>query len=159
MNRWRGLYAGVALTAMATLLLELALTRIFSVVLFYHFAFMAISVALFGLGVGAIVSYYLAGRGEDCWARLGLMSAVNTPLTILVLVGILRQNVSIELSAATAWKLAGVYFLAALPFFSGGLVDGSSYNPETEHTRECKHCIHQCNREGNLELFEARWKG
>jgi len=122
MNRWRGIYGGVGLTAMATLLLELALTRIFSVVLFYHFAFMAISVALFGLGVGAIMSYYLAARGEDVWARLGLMSAVNTPLTILVLLWILQQNVSIELSGRTAWKLAGTYFVAALPFFSAGVV-------------------------------------
>ena len=34
----------------ATLLMtELALTRIFSVVMYYHFAFLAISIALFGL--------------------------------------------------------------------------------------------------------------
>ena len=34
---------GVAFTTMATLLLELAMTRIFSVVFYYHFAFLAIS--------------------------------------------------------------------------------------------------------------------
>src|SRR5205823_2040549 len=36
---------GVATVSFATLLLELSLTRLFSVVLFYHFAFLAISVA------------------------------------------------------------------------------------------------------------------
>ena len=43
----RALIAGIALSSFAALLLELALTRVFSVVLFYHFAFLAISIALF----------------------------------------------------------------------------------------------------------------
>ena len=49
---WPQIYFGIAATSLATLLLELALTRIFSVVYFYHFAFLAISIALFGLGAG-----------------------------------------------------------------------------------------------------------
>ena len=44
----------VALMSFSALLLELGLTRLFSVVLFYHFAFLAISVALLGLGAGAV---------------------------------------------------------------------------------------------------------
>ncbi len=40
------LLAALGLTSFAALLLELALTRLFSVVLFYHFAFLAISIAL-----------------------------------------------------------------------------------------------------------------
>ena len=47
---WPQVYLCVALTTLATLLLELSLTRIFSVVFYYHFAFLAISIALFGLG-------------------------------------------------------------------------------------------------------------
>ena len=50
---WGVVYAGVALTTAATLILELALTRLFSVIFYYHFAFLAISIALFGLGAGA----------------------------------------------------------------------------------------------------------
>ncbi len=46
----RTLLAGIALSSFSALLLELALTRLFSVVLFYHFAFLAISIALLGLG-------------------------------------------------------------------------------------------------------------
>jgi hypothetical protein len=44
------LVLGVALCSFSSLLLELALTRLFSVVLFYHFAFLSISIALLGLG-------------------------------------------------------------------------------------------------------------
>ena len=50
--------AGLALTSFAALLLELALTRLFSVVLFYHFAFLAISIALLGLGAGGVCAYF-----------------------------------------------------------------------------------------------------
>ncbi|HET8824830.1 MAG TPA: hypothetical protein VFM77_06855, partial [Terriglobales bacterium] len=46
----RVLAAGIALSSFSALLLELGLTRLFSVVLFYHFAFLAISIALLGLG-------------------------------------------------------------------------------------------------------------
>jgi hypothetical protein len=50
----RTLLVGLGLTSFAALLLELALTRLFSVVLFYHFAFLAISIALLGLGAGGV---------------------------------------------------------------------------------------------------------
>jgi hypothetical protein len=36
---------------------EIVLTRIFSVTMWYHFAFVAISVAMFGMTVGAIIVY------------------------------------------------------------------------------------------------------
>ena len=62
---------------MATLLLELSLTRIFSVVFYYHMAFLAISIALFGLGVGGVFSYVVAGWKAPLYLRLGRLSAVE----------------------------------------------------------------------------------
>src|SRR6267154_1353970 len=56
MNR-KMVMAAVALVSFASLLLELAMTRLFSVVLFYHFAFFAISVALLGLGSGGVFAH------------------------------------------------------------------------------------------------------
>ena len=56
------LLAGLGLTSFAALLLELSLTRLFSVVLFYHFAFLAISIALLGLGAGGVFAYLLKSR-------------------------------------------------------------------------------------------------
>src|SRR5919204_5681037 len=41
--------------SLSILLFELALTRIFSIVLWYDYAFMAISIAFFGLGIGSFV--------------------------------------------------------------------------------------------------------
>jgi len=53
----RGTYAGLFLVALATLMYEILLTRIFSVTIWYHLAFVAISVAMFGMTVGAIIVY------------------------------------------------------------------------------------------------------
>jgi hypothetical protein len=58
----RAVLAGTALSSFAALLLELALTRLFSVVLFYHFAFLAISIALLGLGAGGVFAHLRKNR-------------------------------------------------------------------------------------------------
>jgi hypothetical protein len=49
--------AGVALTSATLLMTELALTRIFSVIMYYHFAFLAISIALFGLSASGVFAF------------------------------------------------------------------------------------------------------
>lgn len=51
----RSTYVGLFLTTLSLLQLELFLTRIFSVTMWYHFAFMAISLAMFGLAAGAVM--------------------------------------------------------------------------------------------------------
>jgi hypothetical protein len=116
-NQWREIYLGVALTTMATLLLELSLTRIFSVVFYYHFAFLAISIALFGLGLGGVFSYFVAGWKADLFTRLGALSAVNSLLVILALALILAQG-----NQPTSWDLAVIYFVTALPFVVSGAI-------------------------------------
>src|ERR1022692_3703665 len=61
----RGTALAIGLMSFSALLLELGLTRLFSVVLFYHFAFLAISIALLGLGAGAVFSHLRReGLGE-----------------------------------------------------------------------------------------------
>ena len=54
-----GTYVGLFLITLSTLMYEIALTRIFSVTMWYHFAFVAISVALFGMTAGALSVHLL----------------------------------------------------------------------------------------------------
>ena len=50
---------GVFLLSMAGLCLEITLTRIFSLAQWYHFAFMAVSIALLGFGAsGSFLSLF-----------------------------------------------------------------------------------------------------
>ena len=114
---WSQVYLCVGLTTLATLLLELSLTRIFSVVFYYHFAFLAISIALFGLGVGGVFSYLVAGWRAPLFARLGRLSAANSLLVILSLAVILAQKKDLS-----NWDLVLIYFTTALPFFVAGAV-------------------------------------
>src|SRR5918995_6249116 len=57
-----GTYIGLFLVTSSTLMLEIALTRIFSVTMWYHFAFVAISVALFGMTAGALIVHLFPRR-------------------------------------------------------------------------------------------------
>ena len=77
----------VALMSFSALLLELGLTRLFSVVLFYHFAFLAISVALLGLGAGAVFACLRrAVAGALDVSQLGAtLCAANAVLIVAVL--------------------------------------------------------------------------
>src|SRR5215813_3477997 len=89
---WPLLYLGVAITTLGTLLLELSLTRIFSVVFYYHFAFLAISIALFGLGVGGVFSYVVAGWKTPLFRKLGYLSMLNSLLVIIALAVVVAQR-------------------------------------------------------------------
>ncbi|HUS80203.1 MAG TPA: hypothetical protein VM283_02980, partial [Armatimonadota bacterium] len=60
-----GVLAGVFLIALATLTFEVGLTRAFSVLLRYHFVFLAISLATCGLGVGGLADYLLLRRTRE----------------------------------------------------------------------------------------------
>lgn len=116
-TQWLKVYLGVALTTMATLLLELALTRIFSVVFYYHFAFLAISIALFGLGLGGVFSYVVRTGKGPLFIRLGRLSLTTSLLVLVALVILLAQGDNVS-----NWHLALVYFTAALPFFTAGAI-------------------------------------
>jgi len=114
---WPQVYLCVGLTTLATLLLELSLTRLFSVVFYYHMAFLAISIALFGLGIGGVFSYVAAGWKVPLFTRLGRLSAANAFFTLLALGVILLQKNSVS-----GWNMALIYFCSALPFFISGTI-------------------------------------
>lgn len=116
--------AGICGISFASLLLELALTRLFSVVLFYHFAFMAISVALLGLGAGGLAAFLFAPGASPRRALDGVGEAcVGSALgSLLVLWLVLHADVALSVSWANFGKLAALYFCAAIPFFCNGWV-------------------------------------
>jgi spermidine synthase len=53
----RGVFAGIFLVSAATLLLELALTRIFDVILQNNLAYLVVGSALFGFGLGGLILF------------------------------------------------------------------------------------------------------
>src|ERR1700688_5067344 len=119
----RTLLAGLALTSFAALLLELALTRLFSVVLFYHFAFLAISIALLGLGAGGVFAYLLKNRlARTDTRKLAARLCIGSSIVVLfVLEVVLHIPVTLTVSASNFLHLTAIYISAAVPFFLIGV--------------------------------------
>ena len=116
--------AGVALVSATLLMTELALTRIFSVVMYYHFAFLAISIALFGVSASGVFAFVARRRldrfGTD--VLLAVESLVYAATTIVALFWLVRLRVGLNYSPQNLVLMLTIYALAALPFFAGGLV-------------------------------------
>lgn len=116
--------AAIGAMSCASLLLELGLTRLYSVVLFYHFAFLAISCALLGLGAGGVFAY-VRRTWLDRFASLDLgfwLGAANALLVLIVLEVVLHVPISLDLSWGNFAKLTALYLASAVPFFVTGLL-------------------------------------
>ena len=118
------LLSGIGLSSFAALLLELALTRLFSVVLFYHFAFLSISIALLGLGAGGVFAYIYKARLSRIETRpfASTLCSLNAIAIPIVLEIVLHVPVSLDLSWNNLLKLTVLYLCSAIPFFLTGLL-------------------------------------
>jgi spermidine synthase len=127
------LLAGLALTSFAALLLELALTRLFSVVLFYHFAFLAISIALLGLGAGGVFAYLLKAKlvATDTRTLAARLCMANSVVILVVLEIVLHVPVALQVSWGNFGRLTALYLAAAVPFFLTGLLFAVVFARET----------------------------
>jgi hypothetical protein len=115
-------YAGIFLIAMATLMLEVLLTRITSVGAWYHLAFFVISLGMLGMTAGAVLVFVFAERfpADQVGARLA-QSALGFALTAPLCVGFVM---SIPLSPVTDLMsflaLFGAGAALSLPFVLAG---------------------------------------
>ena len=118
-----GTFAGVAILAMATLMYQLLLTRIFSVTMWYHFAFMAISITMFGMTVGAIAVYRFPEvfRPERVSLQLSLSAIVFAVTTVGSFLIHLSIPFVVDLSFVHLCAIAFTYLVIALPFVSSGV--------------------------------------
>jgi hypothetical protein len=113
------LLTGIFFTTLSLLMLEICLTRIFSVTMWYHFAFLAVSLAVFGIGVSGQV-VYLCGSVFKI-ENIKIYSLLCAVSFIPVLLLSLYVSLPLEVSYKSVPVLAAVYVLCALPFFLGGL--------------------------------------
>src|SRR5215471_13724283 len=123
------LLVGIALVSFASLLLELALTRLFSVVLFYHYAFLAISLALLGLGAGGVFAH-LARARVRCWSLRRLAASISIlwcGATLVALEVILRVPVRLRLDGSNFGRLTVLYICAAIPFCLTGFLFSATF--------------------------------
>lgn len=120
MPRRRGVV--VALLSMGLLALELVWTRLFSAEFYYAYAFLVISLAIMGLGFGALTLRLLPSLGRRWFLGVILCLSMAATLTGPPLVFRLGLDFTKVLSSwAMFGKLAAAVALLGLPYYFGGL--------------------------------------
>ena len=122
------------LTTLSTLVLELALTRLFSVVLFYHYAFLVISLALLGLASGAIIARMIPRdlSVQDHRHLMGVTSLLCWLSLFPALHLILNTNIWLVNSWSFIGQLSILYLACLLPFALAGFVIAAIMNAGAE---------------------------
>lgn len=122
----QSMYAGVFLVSAAVLLLQIALTRVFSFSLWYHFAYVTISVALLGYGSsGAFLAIFPQLAGTDPARRLSqyaVACGVSVVLAFVVLTTLPFSPFALRAEPAVQIPYMLIYYAAVTtPFFLAGL--------------------------------------
>lgn len=107
----------LAVVSSSVLLLELTLTRIFSIILWYDYAFMAISIAFFGLGVGSLLVHTAKNRlrREDIPIYL-----LKSSLGFAISIGVFLVVTSYLIPPSVDF-LYFFYLISSLPFLFAGI--------------------------------------
>jgi hypothetical protein len=123
--RTAAIYPAVFLTSAGVLMLQVALTRLFSFTLWYHFAYVVISLALLGYGAsGALLSAFpgvLRGNLGRTLFICSIASAILIPASLMVYahtpfypLQLFRDRIQ--------WAYLVIYYAAAgIPFFLAGI--------------------------------------
>ena len=128
------LHALLFLTALCTLLLEIVLTRVLSVVMWYHLTFAVISISLLGIAAGAIHFYRRypdsasASRSMSDFsstAGLGLnLFSIAVALPV-VLMSVLIATPTLSIQGVVL--LVAYFSVCATPFYASGYVTAAIF--------------------------------
>ena len=117
------IYLGTFLIAFGTLVFEIVLTRILSVITWYHLAFFAISTAMLGMTAGAVTVYlrqnwFSPDRLDDSIAKACLGFSLVVPFSLMVL-SLTTMEVRGSIMGLYAVLVAAI--VSMLPFYFSGI--------------------------------------
>jgi hypothetical protein len=123
----RRYYFGIFTVSAATLLLELALTRVLSVAMWYHFGFLVISTALLGFGVAGVSLSLWPGLRERApldraLSLLSLGFGATTFLSYWLTQYLVFDPFDIVIHRSQLLLAPLYYLIITVPFFFSGLV-------------------------------------
>jgi spermidine synthase len=132
-----GIYLGLAAISAAALAYEIVLTRLFSIGHGYHFAFLAVSLALLGFGASgtalAIAPRWSRGVSPGRLRLLALVGAVTIVGGHVAANNVPFDPYRIALERDQLALLAAYLLALAAPFFLLGLVQGLALTAWPEH--------------------------
>ena len=127
--RTRPIFFGIFLLAASVLLFEIALTRVFAIIMWHHFTYMVVSMALLGFGAaGSILTAKKAALAADdpapALAKLTLAygAAVMFATCSVTLVRI--DSLEIWKDPSNLVALLLIYLIISVPFVLGGAAIG-----------------------------------
>jgi len=123
--------AGILLVSLSVLMLEFTLIRVLSVSLWYHFAFMIISIALLGLGISGVTIIISDRINKADINRFLTITSVLYSISIVVSFVLMNKipfdPFSLFLDSSQFIYLPLYYLLVTLPFFLAGLIIGQLF--------------------------------
>lgn len=123
MKRRTSLHLGIVIVSIATLAFELALTRLFALVEWYHFAFLSISLAMLGSAAsGTLLSILAADRAATLYRWACALLPASILITQLAVNLIPFDSYRISAEPAQLLYLAAEYAILLLPFGLSGLI-------------------------------------
>ena len=118
-------FIAISLLAACVLAYEVLLTRLFSIVLWHHFAYMIISAAMLGYGASGTALTLLKERIAPCSGAVYVMAAAALaalmPAAFLLAQQVPFNPLELLWDETQPLKLLAIYLLMMLPFFCGGL--------------------------------------
>ncbi|MDI6889806.1 MAG: hypothetical protein QMC83_02545 [Thermodesulfovibrionales bacterium] len=119
----------IFLCSFSSLAYEIALTRIFSVSLWYHFAFMIISIAMLGIGAsGTLLSLYPKLRSLSNIGIYSLLLGTGISLSYLLSNQIPFDPVRLSWSRIQLLYIGLYYVTLSMPFFFTGLIIATAFS-------------------------------
>ncbi|HSU64785.1 MAG TPA: hypothetical protein VLJ12_13070 [Burkholderiales bacterium] len=118
----RVLFGALLLVTLATVMFEVLLTRVFSLTMWYHFAFMAISMAMFGMTIGALFVFLRPQTWPQATlpralGRCALWFAISMAVVIFLHTSLLLPMSLTFICAAVPFVFSGIFVCLALTRF------------------------------------------
>jgi spermidine synthase len=121
----------LAVISAATLAYEVLLVRLFAIVQWHHFAFMAISIALLGFGASgtwlAIGQHWVASRFTAVFAASAALFALSAPASFLAAQALPFNALAIVWDPGQLLYLLAMYLLLVVPFLCGATCVGLAF--------------------------------
>ena len=132
---------GVLLISLSALALEIILTRVFSVTMWYHFAFLAISMALMGSAAAGMALYFVPRLAAPAiapraigWLAIGLAVSVPVVFWIYPHIPFQLDLGRSQFPPAQVFWLVLIYLDLTVPFFLAGAILSLALSAWPQHT-------------------------
>ncbi|HEB53206.1 MAG TPA: hypothetical protein ENI87_08135 [bacterium] len=122
----RTLLAGIFCLGLSVIMFEIALTRVFAIMMWHHFTYMVISIGLLGFGAsGSLLTATRMAEKEGAAERtltwVGLLYGVSVVLAFCFTTFVRIDSLSLWTKPANMLALLLIYLIVFVPFLLGGL--------------------------------------